>query len=479
MSPSRIVRRATALCALALLAACATRGPLLPAEPELAACVQRFVAADRDTAAAGLADEGEARVPGFPYLRADRLLASFAAEVEDEARFAAWVEALAALDHTARGAEQWNAAQMDALAVVMELNACRARLVAHDRATPARRAALREAVHVADDYVGAWRAAGLYPLSSLFTAAGIRRWHREAAMTFAQPLEALPVRGTLQRWGGDSAPLPRAQAALRLLADSRDALGIPRPGREEAARLFAAYAPVWELDVVDDNDRIGLPYRTPAGVAFDAARAVEYRLLSHTRWQGEVLLQLNYVVWFAARPGKDMYAGALDGLIWRVTLDPDGVPLAYDSIHSCGCYHQFFMTPAMRLRADLPRHGFEPPLLPQPAPVAGRVVVRLASGTHFIERVYADDGARAVHTLAALEYAALRRAPSGSTGPGLFGPYGLVPGSERGERFLLWPMGIRSPGAMRQWGRHATAFVGRRHFDDAFLLEQLFVAGER
>jgi hypothetical protein len=28
---------------------------------------------------------------------------------------------------------------------------------------------------------------------------------------------------------------------------------------------------------------------------------------------------------------------------------------------------------------------------------------------------------------------------------------------------------------MRQWGRHATAFVGRRHFDDADLLEERFV----
>ena len=35
-------------------------------------------------------------------------------------------------------------------------------------------------------------------------------------------------------------------------------------------------------------------------------------------------------------------------------------------------------------------------------------------------------------------------------------------------------MGIRSPGAMRQWGHHATAFVGRRHFDDPYLIEQLF-----
>jgi hypothetical protein len=35
-------------------------------------------------------------------------------------------------------------------------------------------------------------------------------------------------------------------------------------------------------------------------------------------------------------------------------------------------------------------------------------------------------------------------------------------------------MGIRSAGAMRQWGRQATAFVGRRHFDDADLIERRF-----
>ena len=35
-------------------------------------------------------------------------------------------------------------------------------------------------------------------------------------------------------------------------------------------------------------------------------------------------------------------------------------------------------------------------------------------------------------------------------------------------------MGILSAGAMRQWGRHATAFIGRRHFDDADLFEKRF-----
>ena len=56
----------------------------------------------------------------------------------------------------------------------------------------------------------------------------------------------------------------------------------------------------------------------------------------------------------------------------------------------------------------------------------------------------------------------------------LFDSDGLVAGSERAERWLLWPTGVPSPGAMRERGRHAIAFVGRRHFDDADLLDRLF-----
>jgi len=35
-------------------------------------------------------------------------------------------------------------------------------------------------------------------------------------------------------------------------------------------------------------------------------------------------------------------------------------------------------------------------------------------------------------------------------------------------------MGIESAGAMRQWGHHATEFVGERHFDDANLIDRYF-----
>jgi hypothetical protein len=57
----------------------------------------------------------------------------------------------------------------------------------------------------------------------------------------------------------------------------------------------------------------------------------------------------------------------------------------------------------------------------------------------------------------------------------VFDQRGLIRGSERLERYLFWPMGVAEPGAMRILGRHATAFVGRRHFDDSDLLERNFI----
>ena len=153
-------------------------------------------------------------------------------------------------------------------------------------------------------------------------------------------------------------------------------------------------------------------------------------------------------------------------------------PWLYDAIHNCGCYHQFFPSHQLRLRDDLPTFYFEPPLLTQPGPAQQPLVLRIAHHTHFIQRLYHDESTAGLsleaQPLAWEEYDVLRSLPADEGYRSLFGAHGLITGTERTERFLLWPMGIRSPGAMRQWGRHPTAFVGRRHFDDAFLIESLF-----
>jgi hypothetical protein len=114
------------------------------------------------------------------------------------------------------------------------------------------------------------------------------------------------------------------------------------------------------------------------GVPTVVSRAlVVFTRLAHTRFGGDVLLQLIYTAWFPARTAEsafDVLAGPLDGIVWRVRFAPDGI----------------------------------------------------------------------VHA------------------------------SDRPERYWFWPLGIPSAGAMRQWGHHATAFVGRRHFDEPFLVERYF-----
>jgi hypothetical protein len=104
-----------------------------------------------------------------------------------------------------------------------------------------------------------------------------------------------------------------------------------------------------------------------------------------------------------------------------------------------------------------------------------RPLVSIATATHFIERVGAVSGPDSLVRYSLRRYDELRSLSRVDGGRrSVFGPEGIVAGSERGERFLYWPMGIASAGAMRQWGRHATAFVGRRHFDDADLIEKRF-----
>ncbi|RMF08372.1 MAG: hypothetical protein D6763_10155, partial [Alphaproteobacteria bacterium] len=86
-----------------------------------------------------------------------------------------------------------------------------------------------------------------------------------------------------------------------------------------------------------------------------------------------------------------------------------------------------------------------------------------------------DQALSAVRRYTLRSYDALRRLPlEGGGTRSLFSPSGIVRGTARAERFLFWPMGIASAGAMRQWGTHATAFVGKRHFDDPFLIDQSY-----
>ncbi|MDQ3268363.1 MAG: hypothetical protein M3P47_06555 [Pseudomonadota bacterium] len=465
------------------LTGCATveTSPAAPTGDVLTTCRMLFQEADAAIERAGVRDYGSSPVRDFPYLRTSRLLASFGGELTAQKHLTAWATHMADLDAESRTLELRNLPtpvkghRNDTLNE--ELKRCREHLLAADLAQPERRAMLRDAAHVPDDYVTWWQVLGLYPLTAPFVSTRISAWHTETHNTFATPLAELPIAGELVRWASSPGALLTAPQVSEILHRSLDPLGIPLPTVTDLDRLFDTFAPVWEVDVMDNNDRIGMA-RWDNRPLVNVARPTLYRKVSHTRFGDQVLLQLNYIVWFPARPGNDIYAGQLDGLNWRVTLGLDSEPWLYDVIHNCGCYHEFFPSRHLRLRDDLPTFYFEPPLLPQPAPEQQPLVLRIAPRTHFIQRIYHDESPpkllSAVQPMAWEEYDVLRSLPTADGYRSLFGRQGLIAGTERPERFLLWPMGIRSPGAMRQWGRHATAFVGRRHFDDAFLIESLF-----
>lgn len=434
-----------------------------------------------------VADAETARIEGFPALRVDRFLASFASADLTELAYAAWLERLRKLDETARLIEWRNLPDQakSGLPVLAEkeiadmVSGCGWILTQPLKHSSGQRALLRSKIQPPDAYSTWQRVFGLYFLTRWAIVDGVRQLQqeiREPFLTKGQP----PVEGRLISY----APLafgamPTAEAAKILQQSAANPLGIPEPSTDQLEQLFSAYAPAWLVDTRDDNDRIGTVEMAADGQALiDTRQPRVYRLPSHARFGNRILLQLNYVVWFPARPSTgplDIYAGRFDGLIWRVTLRMDGRPLAYDSIHPCGCYYQIF--PGEGVRVVQPQDGSEPILTPTPilAHQPGeRVVVKIATGNHFVTGIATQQPTADAEQYGWLDYDALRSLPMpNGEYRSLFDEDGLVPGSERTERFLLWPMGVPSAGAMRQWGRHAIAFLGKRHFDDPWLLDKL------
>lgn len=481
------------LCTVALgllVQACTALQPQPPQETREAACERFLGKMDRLVAEHEVGDAETARVTGFPELRVNRFLASFATDDVSGEAYAAWVERMRKLDETARLIELANLPfgaelelQADTPFGLTERSAvevCGHVLADREVRTPIRRSRLLRRATVPDAYSTWQQVFGLYPLTRWAIVEGIWRLQSELRQPFIAARADLRGTGPLVRYV-PSAPvsLVATEAAQILKQSAANPLGLPEPSADQLDRLFGSFAPIWAVETMSGSDRIGAARIGANGIAFiDGGQPVVYRLASYTRVDNQVLLQLNYLVWFPARPPEsllDIYAGRFDGLIWRVTLTADGKPLAYDSIHPCGCYYQIF--PGEGVRVVQPEDGSESVLSPTPIPRLGpgeRLLIRLASRTHFIHRITPVRAEPAATAYRWLDYDQLRSlpAPDGSH-RSLFDTDGLLPGSERPERFLLWPMGVPSAGAMREWGTHAIAFLGRRHFDDPRLLEKL------
>lgn len=488
-----LLRRAALMAAVWVgglsLVGCAVAPGQIPAG-EAAGCQRWLERLDDQVDVHAVRDGGAARVPGVRFLRVDRLSASFADDAgSGEAAWAAWGRRLVALDELARAAEIANLPPValralevpDAPSAMARVRACAPPLWAALSADAAARERLRRAAVVPDDYSAALRGLGLYPLTRWPFFSGVTRELRQwqARWDAAVATDVLPARWMRYR----PAPTENTATPGQGLAAPwpHDALGIPALDDSVARQLLSVHAPVIDIDTAADHDR---PGRTGWGASpapeVDVHEPVVYQRIAHTRLGGRTLLQLVYSVWFTERPARgavDLLAGRVDAVVLRLTLDEKGRVLLLDSIHGCGCYHVFVPAPSLVLRAPPDpdaEWAFVPAQLPPLSP-GQRLRVRLSSGDHQLVGVSADVGAGQAVPYVLLEEDTLRSLPTASGGRrSAYWSSGIMPGTERGERALFWPMGIESPGAMRQWGRHPTAFVGRRHFDDPFLLDQRF-----
>lgn len=482
-------------CLVVAIQGCATLSPY--SDPTLsgedAMCLRWLDNIESKVEEYGIRDTEALRINGFPQLRGNRFLASIADRTtSSNDAFAEWLELMRQLGSAGIKFEFANLPITTRQPLVsirpttgtfdQALEFCGKRLNKLVINNAKHKKTLLERAQVPDAYQSWKRVVGFYPLARYVATIGIERLHRELDASFNIPLEKLPLQGKLIRYIplDENRLTPEYISAILKMAYDNP-LGIPHLTPLQLQQLLAHFAPAWEMDTRNDTDRIGAVRLNRYNQSWiDTTKPTVYVAQGYTRWHGKVLLQLTYQIWLPAREKTgllDLYGGLLDSVIWRVTISTEGKPIAFDSIHGCGCYYLLF--PSKGYRAIPPKEGSEPVLSPKAITTISphqRLWLRLQSRTHYLQQV---SPMRDISEIATLGYSLkgleqLRSIPMpNGTKRSLYGEDGLIDSSARAERFLLWPYGVPSPGAMRQWGTHAIAFIGKRHFDDPYLLEDL------
>jgi hypothetical protein len=469
---------AASLIACMLLGACVQATP-----PKILfgdKCRKLFAEVDAKVDAGGVRDGTYFRIDGFPYLRSDRFSASFRDEVGNEEKFRAWTENMRQNDVDSREAELTNLGmnKSQRTDVLLNLRSCSAWMVHDELEDQAWRKHLLESVTPPDEYSGFARVAGLYPLAAPLFRMSLHDQQEKVEQEYGKPLESLESPGSLKLWRAKRSVDP-TEVPANLENVEHDPLG--RAGLYVTAwrALVETYAPNLWIETGGAYDHPGVPtLGKHPGV--DPQQPVVYYLETFTRVHGQLLVQLVYVTWFSERPAvgaEDGYAGALDGMVWRVTLDQRAKPLLYESISAGGDHHYVFPVQPLKRRTDADA-SLQSVFFPQEQVPAGTVSVRLQSGTHRVRRVAPLEAAQSAQpgTYDLKPYEDLLTLPNPAGGTrSLFRTDGVVAGSERPARWWLWPSGVADAGAMREWGRLPTTLIGRREFDDPRFLEKLFV----
>jgi len=319
------------------------------------------------------------------------------------------------------------------------------------------------------DYQPLARIAGLYPLTALLFKQGVIREHNW--------LHQQPEKLKNSDWITYGPPTTPTTAP-DMNSVSRNSLGIPSLTPALLQALLEYHAPLWQLPDNAPVNRPGTPYWDNDELSV-IQQPVSFTYISHGIYRNQITLQLNYLIWFPERPpanSLDLVAGQHDAVLFRVHLTQSGDILAYDSVHLCGCWYSLILPKEQSYSAKSGVYR-EPTFVLRTD--KGRQRISLTADSHLLIASQRNDQPSPDIKQYQLEpFTDLLQLKKADARHSIFNRQGFVPGSERLERWLFWPMGISNPGALRRPGDHAIRFVGNLHFDDPLILEKLGVGGE-
>lgn len=452
-------------------------------------CQQLWAETERIIHLAQVADPATVRVEGFPYLRSNRYLQGLAHKAAGAPERHYVLEQMRLLDLDKRLLEisripgnplaALAGDHGDAPALLRDkLGRCSAQFLHEDQGRPGFFDEVSRGTDLDQDYSLWLRSVGLYPLTSLVVEYIAAKAQEEMIAPLSRPAAA-GASGALLTFRPPAA-LPASGADLpELLRRSRSQplLSLTLADQDLLA-LAHHFAPLLTIATGASQDRFGRIVRDQGAFAVDGGDAVVYYYFSQTFVQGIPALQINYAIWFPERtkPAPWFERGTLDGLNFRVTLDWQGQPIFVDVAFQCGCYHFVLCNDELVSGRLLDPKGFQPFVGGKiPARKQGeRLQFTINSGWHQIGQVAAALPAPHQPTYRLLPYEGLESFADGNAVSSLFDKEGRVAGTNRLERFFLFPLGIPKVGAMRQRGRQPITLIGRAYLDDPFLFDNAF-----
>ncbi|WP_321532443.1 hypothetical protein [uncultured Desulfuromonas sp.] len=500
MSSAPIARRLQHLLswiAALLLSGCASQPPLSPTK-EHAVCTKLWLEFEQQVSTAGVRDVASQSIDGFSYLRSDRFLADrmrqadsvtgqrFLAQQMRQRDLDARYRELLRLPEQAQQELSLRAASPDPIALKATLSRCSAQLMRDDFADETVYSRLQQAMEIKDDYRFWQRTLGLYPLFILpvgYLANNAHEEIRQQVEDFSET--SLVSEHTLWYAPQTKQPLP-AKTIKAIVTSSRDnGAGLHQLNEGDRQRLAASFAP--ELRQIRDKESDLIGAITAVAQNDDAVRftvntdtPVVYYYFSEIMLQGLPALQINYVFWYPGRyngASSWIERGHLDGITLRYTLDRNGRPVMVDLINNCGCYYgmvpdaDYFDLENLKdtdkrdqILQTLPHQAQRQRLLFTFSPRHLLLNARMATKENGTEQHY---------QLRPYEELELLPIENGAF-TSLFDERGIVPGTKRIEAGLLFSMGIPEVGSMRQRGHQPITLIGREHFDDPQLFDNLF-----